>query len=640
MRKNSEIHWKKPISVTIILIVLIISASYGVIRWINHREEENSFERLYEEAGKTARYIEEYADSDREKLELIAGLTAQYDDLYSPSLWNLLDSYDNIGTMSGIELLLPGDIVLTKGGERIEAKGSMSFEKEAALGAHITNREKDLTDGSYIVRHYVPVCRDGETVAMMYGIIRLGSLPAKLGASQFGGKAAIYIIDGETGDFLLDTWHPSEVGNIWALGERKMAPGYDHEQLKQGLIDGKNGYVVFVSKTAGEYLYFYYEPVGINEWRLALSVPESVVFERANEIRKVLNIILIFESSAFILYFLWMLWYVRQETSEKQYKLDTINYMYDVEKLLFNAHEKRENVAAAMGKIAKILSAERVGLWIVGDCRDDVAFLWKSDENAEDQAKDIQKRNIYTLLEYFEKGNRTFEADNAEMLQKKMPENEHDMIYNIAAVPIEDLDGRICAILVSCNMKKKKADASLLESVKFSFGMFCHNLTAFNTVKEQGEKDALTGMYNRNRYEADLYSIQTQGYKSLACIYIDVNGLHELNNAKGHSAGDAMLKTVAMQIKNRFGTGLTYRIGGDEFVIFMSDQSEKEADMMCRQLAKTLEEEGYHISAGVQWTSDISSIESLIKMAEKKMYAEKKKYYEQEANDRRNGMRI
>ena len=640
MRKNSEIHWKKPISVTIILIVLIISASYGVIRWINHREEENSFERLYEEAGKTARYIEEYADSDREKLELIAGLTAQYDDLYSPSLWNLLDSYDNIGTMSGIELLLPGDIVLTKGGERIEAKGSMSFEKEAALGAHITNREKDLTDGSYIVRHYVPVCRDGETVAMMYGIIRLGSLPAKLGASQFGGKAAIYIIDGETGDFLLDTWHPSEVGNIWALGERKMAPGYDHEQLKQGLIDGKNGYVVFVSKTAGEYLYFYYEPVGINEWRLALSVPESVVFERANEIRKVLNIILIFESSAFILYFLWMLWYVRQETSEKQYKLDTINYMYDVEKLLFNAHEKRENVAAAMGKIAKILSAERVGLWIVGDCRDDVAFLWKSDENAEDQAKDIQKRNIYTLLEYFEKGNRTFEADNAEMLQKKMPENEHDMIYNIAAVPIEDLDGSICAILVSCNMKKKKADASLLESVKFSFGMFCHNLTAFNTVKEQGEKDALTGMYNRNRYEADLYSIQTQGYESLACIYIDVNGLHELNNAKGHSAGDAMLKTVAMRIKNRFGTGLTYRIGGDEFVIFMPDQSEKEADMMCRQLAKTLEEEGYHISAGVQWTSDISSIESLIKMAEKKMYAEKKKYYEQEANDRRNGMRI
>lgn len=121
-----------------------------------------------------------------------------------------------------------------------------------------------------------------------------------------------------------------------------MAPGYDHEQLKQGLIDGKNGYVVFVSQTVGEYLYFYYEPIQINNWRIALSVPESVTFEKANEVKNVLNIILVFESIVFILYFLWMLRYVRTETSEKQHKLDTINYMYDVEKLLFNAHEKKK----------------------------------------------------------------------------------------------------------------------------------------------------------------------------------------------------------------------------------------------------------------------------------------------------------
>ena len=640
MVKSNEVHWVKAMAVTAGMILLIIAVSYSVIRWINHREEESSFERLEEEAGEVAGYLEEYTERSREKLELIARVVSKYDDLSSQKLWAFLDAYAGVDMMSKLELLLPGDLVLTEGGKAVDAKGRLSFEKEAALGAHITDRETDLLDGSYIVRNYMPVRRDGEIVAMLYGVVQLKDLPEELPEPPFGGKAAIYVIEGKSGDFLLDTWHSAEGRNIWDLGEREMALGYDHEQLKQGLIDGKNGYVEFVSQSVGEYLYFYYEPIQVNDWRIALSVPESVAFEKANEVKRVLNIILIFESIAFIFYFLWMLRYVRKETSEKQRKLDTINYMYDVEKLLFNAHENKENVTAALGKIAEILQAERVGLWIVGKSREDTAFLWKREEKARDQEEAVQKDNIYALLEYFKKGNRTFEADNAEMLRKKLPDHEHHMIYNIAAVPIEDLDGSTCGILVSCNMKGKKADASLLESVKFSFGMFCRNLTSFTAVKEQGEKDMLTGLYNRNRYESDLLKIQTRDNKSFACIYLDVNGLHELNNMKGHSAGDAMLKAVAMEIKKQFGAEFTYRMGGDEFLVFVPDRPEKEINDKLRKLAETLEKEDYHISAGVQWEENPSSLASLIKAAEKKMYAEKKAYYNQEAHDRRKKMRI
>ncbi len=640
MKKGNKIHWEKSITVTVLMIILIISISYGVIQWINHREEESSFDRLHEEAGKIASHIEENAESDREKLELIAGVAAQYEDLSSQSLWEFLDSYADMGTISKIEILLPGNTVLTAGGQRVDAEGILDFEEEAAQGPHITNREQDLTDSSYIVRNYVPVIRDGETAAMLYGVIRMKDLPDELSEFTFGGKASIYIIDGESGDFLVDTWHSFEGGNMWALGERKMAPGYNHEQLKQGVIDGKNGYVVFVSRTVGEYLYFYYEPIRINEWRIALSVPESIAFEKAYEVRNVLNIILIFESIAFILYFLWMIRYARKETSEKQHKLDTINYMYDVEKLLFNAHENKENITAALEKIAQILQAERVGLWIVGKSRGDVAFLWKRDKNAKDQAEAVQKENIYALLEYFEEGNSAFAADNAEMLKEKLPKNEHDMIYNIAAVPIQDLDGSICGILVSCNMKGKKADVSLLESVKFSFGMFCHNLTSFTMAKEQGEMDMLTGLYNRNRYESDLSVIRARYQGSMACVYIDVNGLHELNNTNGHGAGDTMLKTVALQIRNSFGTESAYRIGGDEFIIFVPDKPAETVDRLCRQLAETLEKENYYISVGVQWEKNVTSLSALIKAAEKKMYMAKKMYYEKEVNNRRKEMRV
>ena len=202
MKKGNKIHWEKSITVTVLMIILIISISYGVIQWINHREEESSFDRLHEEAGKIASHIEENAESDREKLELIAGVAAQYEDLSSQSLWEFLDSYADMGTISKIEILLPGNTVLTAGGQRVDAEGILDFEEEAAQGPHITNREQDLTDSSYIVRNYVPVIRDGETAAMLYGVIRMKDLPDELSEFTFGGKASIYIIDGESGDFL------------------------------------------------------------------------------------------------------------------------------------------------------------------------------------------------------------------------------------------------------------------------------------------------------------------------------------------------------------------------------------------------------------------------------------------------------
>lgn len=637
---KSKRNWQevKPVAVMMVLIVMIISVSYAGIRWINHREEADSFSQLHEETAKIEDYIEAHITSDREKLETIAVVISQYDDLDSAELRAFMKSYDSVGMMSRIELLLPGDRVLTADGQYVDAGGQLSFEKEAQLGTHITDRETDLTGDAYVVRHYVPVRRDGQTVAMLYGVIDLAQLPDVL--AGFDGQAAIYIIDGTTGDFLLDTWHPGEVGNIWDLGEREMAPGYDHEQLMQGLIDGKDGYVVFVSKTVGEYQYFYYEPLAVNAWRIALSVPQSVVFETANQVRGTLNIILLVEIVCFILYFLWMVHYTRQVTSEKQHKLETINYMYDVEKLLFNAHEHHENVTIALGKIARILSAERVGFWMTGKPNGNAPFLWKRDERARDQDKAVQQKNIDALLQYFSLGHAVFEADTSEILNKKLPGNQHDLIQNIAAVPVEDGEGNICGILVSCNMKTKKVDATLLQSVKYSFSMFCQNLSAFNAVKAQGENDALTGMHNRNKYEEDVRTICTKYRTSLACLYMDANGLHELNNAEGHGSGDAMLKAVARQICSRFGTEYTYRIGGDEFLAFVPDVPQQRVEELCRQLVQALEEENYHISAGVQWETDVQSVAALVKAAEQKMYAEKRAYYSRAENDRRKQVRL
>ena len=52
------------------------------------------------------------------------------------------------------------------------------------------------------------------------------------------------------------------------------------------------------------------------------------------------------------------------------------------------------------------------------------------------------------------------------------------------------------------------------------------------------------------------------------CVYIDANGLHELNNERGHEAGDLMLRFVAESLMEQFPKGSLCRVGGDEFVVF------------------------------------------------------------------------
>ena len=68
---------------------------------------------------------------------------------------------------------------------------------------------------------------------------------------------------------------------------------------------------------------------------------------------------------------------------------------------------------------------------------------------------------------------------------------------------------------------------------------------------------------------------------------------------------------------------------------FAVDMEKEQAELLGRELEQALAEKNFHISVGVQWEAEISSVNDLIKGAEKKMYLAKKEYYAQEGHDRR-----
>ena len=147
--------------------------------------------------------------------------------------------------------------------------------------------------------------------------------------------------------------------------------------------------------------------------------------------------------------------------------------------------------------------------------------------------------------------------------------------------------------------------------------------------------DALTGTLNRNSYHTRLEELSRTKYTSLACIYIDVNGLHEVNNRLGHSAGDLMLKTVADTLHHVFSHQDIYRIGGDEFVVFCLDRKEQDVIDKMQAIRQTLKGHGYEISAGIDWRDVNVSVMTMINVAEAAMQKDKQRYYQENGIERR-----
>ena len=146
-------------------------------------------------------------------------------------------------------------------------------------------------------------------------------------------------------------------------------------------------------------------------------------------------------------------------------------------------------------------------------------------------------------------------------------------------------------------------------------------------IERRANMDALTGLQNRNRYEYFCQHLQ-QGTDGLACIYFDVNGLHDINNTQGHLAGDNMLKTIANIISEEFGESNTYRIGGDEFIAFRYDRDENAVRKDLKKVTDMVVAKGYHVAVGLAMATPDKKLMVVIKEAETEMYEDKRKYYE------------
>lgn len=156
-------------------------------------------------------------------------------------------------------------------------------------------------------------------------------------------------------------------------------------------------------------------------------------------------------------------------------------------------------------------------------------------------------------------------------------------------------------------------------------------------IRHQATHDALTGLPNRSLFfdRLELAIARAKRFEHLIAVaYVDLDQFKMINDSLGHDAGDELLKTVAERLHHCLREGDTVaRHGGDEFVLILSEQHEKDGirkllERVLSSVGQPYERKGRSYSIGAScgvaiFPDDGADAETLLSNADAAMYRAK-----------------
>ncbi len=150
-------------------------------------------------------------------------------------------------------------------------------------------------------------------------------------------------------------------------------------------------------------------------------------------------------------------------------------------------------------------------------------------------------------------------------------------------------------------------------------------------------KDELTGLLNRRgllKHTAPYFDFARRQKEKLLLLFIDLDGMKQINDDFGHNEGDNALINASVILRSSFqDTDIIARLGGDEFTVVVTDSSANNEQAITR-LKKNLasynaqEERGYKLSFSVGVAAlepeRMTCFEELLEKADHAMYEQKR----------------
>lgn len=331
------------------------------------------------------------------------------------------------------------------------------------------------------------------------------------------------------------------------------------------------------------------------------------------------------------------------DITERELQKQELKNMLDVQTLITNCvrmlyavDDLDQTINAVLTQIGEFLVSDRAYVFEIKDELMNNTHEWTA-PGISPQLEKLQQLDLSLIsdwLPFFEK-NDCIIIDDVEQLQKTNPAAYATLhaqeITSLIAAPIF-LDNKLAGYIGIDNYDSEKIKNSsyLLLSMSIFLSYAIRHRNHVDMLHRLSYHDLLTNALNRNAFMDVLSQFRPGQYASAGIIYIDINGMKEINDFYGHHQGDKILITTVAKVFNLFKPDELFRIGGDEFVIITYDLTETdfyEKFNLLRNIFCEKTKLPFSIATGSCWVKSPSDLNSLLQQADSAMYTDKKKFY-------------
>lgn len=331
------------------------------------------------------------------------------------------------------------------------------------------------------------------------------------------------------------------------------------------------------------------------------------------------------------------------DITERELQKQELKNMLDVQTLITNCvrmlyavDDLDQTINAVLTQIGEFLVSDRAYVFEIKDELMNNTHEWTA-PGISPQLEKLQQLDLSLISEwlpFFEK-NDCIIIDDVEQLQKTNPAAYATLhaqeITSLIAAPIF-LDNKLAGYIGIDNYDSEKIKNSsyLLLSMSIFLSYAIRHRNHVDMLHRLSYHDLLTNALNRNAFMDVLSQFRPGQYASAGIIYIDINGMKEINDFYGHHQGDKILITTVAKVFNLFKPDELFRIGGDEFVIITYDLTETdfyEKFNLLRNIFCEKTNLPFSIATGSCWVKSPSDLNSLLQQADSAMYTDKKKFY-------------